>query len=69
SLTSNAYNEAGRGKVSFDHHKAMFALLSMIKNMANEFQYASYEEVKNMKFFFIHAHGKLRAPKKNIDTF
>ncbi|KAG2227652.1 hypothetical protein INT45_004694 [Circinella minor] len=30
---SNAYKEAGKAKVSFDHHKGMFAWLSMIRNV------------------------------------
>ncbi|KAG2224802.1 hypothetical protein INT45_005326 [Circinella minor] len=55
--TSSAYNKAGRAKISFDHHKAMFALLAMIKNTAQNFQYATYDELKKMKFIFIHAHG------------
>lgn len=56
--TSNAFDQAGKAKISFDHHKAVFALLSMVRNMANEYQYASYEDIKEMKFHVIHAHGK-----------
>ncbi|KAI9274792.1 hypothetical protein BDA99DRAFT_432212, partial [Phascolomyces articulosus] len=55
--TSIAYNKAGRAKISFDHHKAMFALVAMIKNTAQNFQYETYDELKKIKFIFIHAHG------------
>lgn len=58
--TSNALNEAGRAKVSFDHHKEMFALLSMIRNQAQGYQYASYEDIKEMKFYFIHPHSEFK---------
>ncbi|KAI7860029.1 hypothetical protein BDC45DRAFT_495507 [Circinella umbellata] len=55
--TSNTFDEAKKAKVSFDHHKAMFALLLMVRNTAQEYQYAGYEDIKEMKFYFIHAHG------------
>ncbi|KAI7852941.1 hypothetical protein BDC45DRAFT_536784 [Circinella umbellata] len=55
--TSSGYNKAGRAKISFDHHKAMFALLAMMKNTAQSFKYATYDELKKIKFIFIHAHG------------
>ena len=58
--TSNAYNKAGRAKISFDHHKAMFALLSMIRNLVQDYQYAGYEYIKQMKFYFIHALGEFK---------
>ena len=31
---SSAYNKAGQAKISFNHHKAMFALLAMIRTTA-----------------------------------
>ncbi|KAI7847468.1 hypothetical protein BDC45DRAFT_491661 [Circinella umbellata] len=55
--TSSAFDKAGRPKISFDHHKAMFGLLSMIKSIAQEYHHATYKELKKMKFIFIHAHG------------
>ncbi|KAI9273085.1 hypothetical protein BDA99DRAFT_433040, partial [Phascolomyces articulosus] len=54
--TSNAYDDAGKAKVSFDHYKAMFASLSMIRNTAQKYRYVCYGD-KEMKFYCIHAHG------------
>ena len=56
---SNAFDEAGRPKISFDRHKAMFGLLSMIKSIVQEYHHATYKELKKTKFIFIHTHGKL----------
>ncbi|KAI9493730.1 hypothetical protein BDB00DRAFT_737962, partial [Zychaea mexicana] len=57
--TSSAYNKAGRAKVSFDQHKAMFALLAMLKNTAHKFQYATCDWLKKIKFLFIHTHSDI----------
>ncbi|KAI9272984.1 hypothetical protein BDA99DRAFT_425257, partial [Phascolomyces articulosus] len=38
---SNAFDETGRTKISFDYHKAMFGLLSMIKSIAQEYHHAT----------------------------
>ncbi|KAI7858492.1 hypothetical protein BDC45DRAFT_434027 [Circinella umbellata] len=51
--TSSAFDKAGRPKISFDHRKAMFGLLSI----AQEYYHAMYKELKKMEFIFIHAHG------------
>lgn len=56
--TSAAYNNASLEKCSFDHYKAMFGLLAMIKTIADKHQYASFEMLKKLKLHFIHVHGK-----------
>ncbi|KAG2215965.1 hypothetical protein INT45_008579 [Circinella minor] len=37
--TLNAFYKDGRQKISFDHHKAMFGLLSMIKSIPYEYHH------------------------------
>lgn len=46
-------------KMNFDHHKGMFAVLSMLKTIADELKYASLDVFQKVKIFFVHAAGKL----------
>ncbi|KAI9252977.1 hypothetical protein BDA99DRAFT_574810 [Phascolomyces articulosus] len=43
--TSNAYGTATKRKSGFDHHKAMFRSLTMLKSFADEYPMASYENL------------------------
>ncbi|KAG1150125.1 hypothetical protein G6F37_000614 [Rhizopus arrhizus] len=70
--TSAAYNNAPSEKCSFDHYKAMFGLLAMIKTLSDKYQYASFEVLKKLKLHFIHVHGTavrwwtMSIPEKDI---
>ena len=55
--TSRALGKAGRPKKSFDHHKGMFGLLSMLKRVAETYDYATYKELGSLKLIFLHGHG------------
>ncbi|KAG0831513.1 hypothetical protein G6F18_007647 [Rhizopus arrhizus] len=67
--TSAAYNNTPSEKCSFDHYKAKFGLLAMIKTLSDKYQYASFEVLKKLKLHFIHVHGKYgRAMLDNVDT-
>lgn len=49
-----------RAKVSFDHHKGMFALLSMLKWVANQYAMAEYTHLSSLELYFLHAHGNTK---------
>lgn len=50
SEVSSAFAESDKGKTSFDHHKAMFGLLMMLRMLRTL--------AKNLKVHFIHTHSK-----------
>lgn len=54
-----SYGENSKGKTSFDHHKAVFGLLAMIRTIANLYKYATFETFSRLKLHFVHTHGKL----------
>ncbi|KAI8150211.1 hypothetical protein BJV82DRAFT_503469, partial [Fennellomyces sp. T-0311] len=53
---SNGYNKAKNSKRSFDHHKAMLGLLAMLKHIADKYNMASYEDLAEISFYFVHAY-------------
>lgn len=55
--TYKALRKSNNAKVSFDHHKGMFALLSMLKRVADRCNYATYDQFSNLELVFLHAHG------------
>lgn len=59
SEVSSSYGENSKGKTSFDHHKAMFGLLAMIRTTASLYKYGSFETFSRLKLHFVHTHGKL----------
>ena len=44
-------------KKTFDFHKGMFGLVSMMKALADTYQYATYKSICNVKLYFVHVHG------------
>ncbi|ORY99325.1 hypothetical protein BCR43DRAFT_544810, partial [Syncephalastrum racemosum] len=54
---SSAYEAASQGKIAFDHSKAMFGLLSILKAIACRYQHGSFELFRQIKVHFIHAYG------------
>ncbi|CAO3685352.1 unnamed protein product [Rhizopus stolonifer] len=58
SEVSSAFAENNKAKTSFDHYKAMFGLLMMLKTIARKFKYASFNTFKGLKVHFIHTHNQ-----------
>lgn len=58
SEVSSAFTENNKAKSSFDHYKAMFGLLMMLKTIARKYKYASFNTFKGLKVHFIHTHSK-----------
>ncbi|RCH87068.1 hypothetical protein CU098_003652, partial [Rhizopus stolonifer] len=56
SEVSSAFAENSKAKTSFDHYKAMFGLLMMLKTIARRYKYASFNTFKELKVHFIHTH-------------
>jgi hypothetical protein len=56
---SGVFKNTDRTKINYDHHKAMFGVLSMLKTIADAMKYASLNIFEKIKIFFIHASGKL----------
>lgn len=54
---SSALNQATQDKIAFDHTKAMFGLLAILKTLACKNSHGSFELFKKIKFHFIHVHG------------
>ncbi|KAF7722075.1 hypothetical protein EC973_003724 [Apophysomyces ossiformis] len=47
--TSGSFDKRDKTKISFDLHKGMFGLLSMLKTIADKYEYASIESFKELK--------------------
>ncbi|KAL7320843.1 hypothetical protein PS15m_000690 [Mucor circinelloides] len=56
SEVSSAFAENNKARTSFDHYKAMFGLLMMLKTIVRRYKYASFNTFKGLKVHFIHAH-------------
>lgn len=55
--TSSSFGSTDKTKSSFDHHKGLFGILSMLKTVADEFYLASVGTFSKLKLFFVHASG------------
>ena len=51
-------NKSDNSKVSFDHYKAMFGSLAMLRTLAETYKEASFDTFRQLKVHFLHAHGK-----------
>ncbi|KAG1549892.1 hypothetical protein G6F49_009454 [Rhizopus delemar] len=58
SEVSSSYSKNSKGKTSFDHHKAMFGLLAMIRTIAILYKYGSFETFSRLKLHFAHTHDR-----------
>lgn len=56
---SSAYSEAGKDKAAFDHYKAMFGLLAVLRSIACRYRHGGMEAFKRIKVHFLHAHGRV----------
>jgi hypothetical protein len=45
-------------KITFDNSKGMFALLAMLKNIADKYTFASVDEFRKLKLHFVQPSGK-----------
>lgn len=55
--TSSAYEKATSDKPAFDHYKAMFELLSVLRTLTEKYPYTPFDEYKLLNIHFIHIHG------------
>ncbi|KAI9496385.1 hypothetical protein BDB00DRAFT_758338, partial [Zychaea mexicana] len=55
---SNGYGSNNSGKSSFDHYKAMFGMLAMLRTLAQKYSKASFNTFQKLKVHFLHGHGK-----------
>ncbi|KAG1453616.1 hypothetical protein G6F56_007524 [Rhizopus delemar] len=58
SEVSSSFGETSKSKTSFDHHKAMFGLLSMIRTIVSLYKYGSFETFSRLKLHFVHTHDR-----------
>ncbi|KAI8391397.1 uncharacterized protein BYT42DRAFT_490602 [Radiomyces spectabilis] len=58
SEVSSSYGINDKGKTSFDHYKAMFGLLAMLRTIAAHHQYAEFATFSKFKVHFIHTHNR-----------
>lgn len=56
--TSGCFQNKDERKISFDNIKGMFALLAMMKTVADRFSYAPVGLFQRLKLYFIQASGK-----------
>ena len=57
SEVSSAFGSNEVGKISFDHYKAMFGQISLLRTIAHLYEYASFDTFKKLKAHFMHGHG------------
>lgn len=55
---SNGYGSNDQNKISFDHNKAMFGMLAMIKTIAQKYEQAQLSTFKKLKVHFLHGFGR-----------
>lgn len=58
---SSAYERCTAAKATFDHYKAMFGMLGVLRNTASRYCHASFDTFRKLKIHFVHAHGKNNA--------
>jgi hypothetical protein len=62
--TSGSYQNKDERKISFDNIKGMFALLGMMKTVADQYSHASVESFQKLKLYYIQASGKYTCVKR-----
>ncbi|KAL9553165.1 hypothetical protein MBANPS3_003415 [Mucor bainieri] len=53
--TSGSFTNDDKNKINFDHHKAVYGMLSMLKCIANDYDHASLNTFEKIKVYFLHA--------------
>lgn len=56
--TAGAFDHDDNSKTSFGNSKGMFALLAILKTIADQYNLASVEEFSKLKLFFVQPSGK-----------
>ncbi|KAI9487871.1 MAG: hypothetical protein EXX96DRAFT_599451 [Benjaminiella poitrasii] len=51
----------------FDHHKAIYGCLAMLKTIADQYKYASVDVFEQLKVYFVHTAGVLNIEPKFDD--
>jgi len=52
---SNEYLNKDNRKIYFDHHKANYGCLAMLKTIADHYKYASVDVFEKLQIYFVHA--------------
>jgi ribosomal protein L5 len=55
---SNRYDSNNLNRISFDHNKAIFGMLAMIKTIAQKYDQAQLSTFKKLKVHFLHGFGR-----------
>ncbi|KAG1463133.1 hypothetical protein G6F46_009645 [Rhizopus delemar] len=55
--TAGAFGHEDHAKTAFDNSKGMFALLAMLKTIADRYKHASVEEFSKLKLYFVQPSG------------
>lgn len=56
--TAGAFGRDDHAKTSFDNSKGMFALLAMLKTVADHYKYAFVEEFRKLELYFVQPSGR-----------
>ncbi|KAG1454542.1 hypothetical protein G6F46_008470 [Rhizopus delemar] len=56
--TSGCFGSTDRPKIAFDHHKGLFGVLAMLRNITDEFSFASMNTFTKCKIFSVRAAGE-----------
>lgn len=56
--TAGAFKKNDPSKIAFDNSKGMFALLAMLKTIADKYTFASRGSFKKLKFLYLQPSGK-----------
>ena len=58
---SDEYLNQETRKIYFDHHKANYGCLAMLKTIADQYKYASVDVFEQLKIYFVHAAGNIHS--------
>ncbi|KAJ8661500.1 hypothetical protein O0I10_002766 [Lichtheimia ornata] len=53
---SSGFGNSDTSKISFDHYKVLFGMLSMIRTLAQRYNKGSLDTFRTSKIHFLHAH-------------
>lgn len=56
--TAGAFGREDCAKTAFDNSKGVFALLAMLKTIADQYKYASVETFSKLKLYFVQPSGE-----------
>ncbi|KAI9486425.1 MAG: hypothetical protein EXX96DRAFT_626596 [Benjaminiella poitrasii] len=53
---SSGYDSSDDSKVSFDHYKEVFGMLSMMRTIAQKYNKGTFDTFRKLKVYFLHGH-------------